>query len=313
MAFHEEFEMTVNNNMQKDDQPDLTPAVEGDDGADMKKGHFAATVQDEFHDKKDHPPRFSTLLGVAPKPAPPPAPPPSPPPPPPFIHEYYPPPREHNRGVYIAMPLFILFALIIFFESTLLFAYTIFGMYSNAPSGLFSWKSNTTTGCSCDNSYPAINIAPNFIMPGAAQPSENLLTATVTSGTTTTTPSPTTNAGLSGILNIVGGLGKASSASSAAAVVTITPTPPTVTSVQFLTADASGNIIDPTMKTLFSTTVVDAPKPTDTAVISSRDEGAWAAIVSGALEDAQDGLSASVTSLGSIVSATAAATSSGGS
>ncbi|KJY01605.1 hypothetical protein TI39_contig285g00049 [Zymoseptoria brevis] len=55
---------------------------------------------------------------------------------------------------------------------------------------------------------------------------------------------------------------EASSTSSPIALVTITPTRSTVTSVKFLTADPSGNIIEPSMKVLTSTQIVDAPSPT---------------------------------------------------
>jgi hypothetical protein len=321
MAFHEEFEMSVNANMQVDGQPGRAYGIEGG-GADVKKNFPGQTVEEDYKDKKDpylqpaeddfdhkkdRPPRFSTLMGVAPKPAsspPPPPPLPPPPPPPVFFHEYYPPPREHRRGVYVSMPLFIVFVLILFFESTLLFGYTLIGLYGNAPTGMFSWsKTNTTTTeCACGYTVPSINIAPNFIIPGAAQAKDVILTTTPTSSTSaasatlTPTSTLTTTVPVSGILSMIANLGALASTTSTSsqAIVTITPTRSTITSVKMLTADASGNIIDPSMKTLTSTTVVDPPKPTSTAGISSRDEGAWA-LISGGIEQAQNSVSATVT------------------
>ncbi|KJX95395.1 hypothetical protein TI39_contig4116g00017 [Zymoseptoria brevis] len=303
MAFQEEFEMSVNENMQDDDQHGRAPSFDDGKGADMKRRHFHETEAEDFNDKKDQPPRFSTLMGVAPKPAQPQ--PPPPPPPPQFYHEYYLPPREPRRGVYLSMPIFIVFVLVLFFESTLLFAYTIFGMYYNAPIGMFSWSQSNTTiaGCACDNSNPTFNI----IMPSAN--GENI---SVTPTSSTIATSTTTDAKLvaSGILSALAGLGNVSSTSSPIALVTITPTRSTVTSVKLLTADPSGNIIEPSMKVLTSTQMVDAPIPTSSAGITSRDVGAWAMISSG-IESAQDSVSVTATSEGS--AGTPTATSSGGS
>ncbi|SMY28299.1 unnamed protein product [Zymoseptoria tritici ST99CH_1A5] len=66
-----------------------------------------------------------------------------------------------------------------------------------------------------------------------------------------------------------------SSTSSPIALVTITPTRSTVTSVKFLTADPSGNIIEPSMKVLTSTQIVDAPSPTSIETMPSETFSDW--------------------------------------
>ncbi|SMR59090.1 unnamed protein product [Zymoseptoria tritici ST99CH_1E4] len=65
------------------------------------------------------------------------------------------------------------------------------------------------------------------------------------------------------------------STSSPIALVTITPTRSTVTSVKFLTADPSGNIIEPSMKVLTSTQIVDAPSPTSIETMPSETFSDW--------------------------------------
>ncbi|KXT06288.1 hypothetical protein AC578_9133 [Pseudocercospora eumusae] len=255
MHFKETFEKSLNDNMHDNDdgQPGRAPPTEATD-ADMdikKKGYSSPQpdVQDhELSEKKDHPPRFSTLFGPTPAPTPQ-------PPPREYVREYYPEPKRKS-GVFIPMPLFIIFAIILFFESTILFAYTVIGLYNNAPSRLFPWAgagvASTTAVCE-HHQPPSIVNAPNFIVPGQGQAQgTEIITQFVTISPTQTSTSTSTSsssidtaAAITDIAGILGSLKSSttSSKSGKVAIVTVAPERSTATSIKLITEDASGNVV----------------------------------------------------------------------
>ena len=122
---------------------------------DDRKGRDRAEEDIEVSEKKDRPPRFSTIFDAPPRS--------------PQIIERHVEPRR-KAGVYIPTPLFVVLAFVLFFESTLLFAYTIIGLYNNLPNGMLPFGSSSAAvvgGCDCSGQQPGINFAPNFYMPGA--------------------------------------------------------------------------------------------------------------------------------------------------
>ncbi|KXT07712.1 hypothetical protein AC579_7858 [Pseudocercospora musae] len=254
MHFKEAFETSLNDHMYENDdgQPGRAPPAEAD--MDIKKKEYPPPqpdVQDhELSEKKDHPPRFSTLFGSTPAPAPQPA-------QREYVRQYYP-EAKRKSGVFIPMPLFIIFAIILFFESTILFAYTVIGLYNNAPSRLFPWAGAgvaTTTAVCEHNQPPSIVNAPNFIVPGQGQaqgteimtqyvtisPSQ---TSTSTSSITSSSSSINTAAAVTDIAGILGSLGSSiTSQSGKVAIVTVAPERSTATSIKLITEDASGNVV----------------------------------------------------------------------
>ncbi|CZT18084.1 uncharacterized protein RCC_03923 [Ramularia collo-cygni] len=330
MSFKQDFEHNLNNDMQGDGQPGRAPTELEDVELDDKK---AAFPHEEINDSKEQPPRFSTLYGVASAPKKPSMPSPPPPPPPPpapvatyeddYHREYYgSPPRSRKSGVTIPMPLFIVLAITFAVMSTIIFAYTVIGLYNNAPSRVFPWAGpgSATAVCNPVGQQPAINFSPKFVMPQAgkavvpeasfetvtvsATPSTVTISATPSTSTVSATPSTVTvsnsstsssstvdpSVAASAILGVLGGLGT-TSATGSTAIVTVKPTQSTVTSVALVTKDPSGNIISDSMVTLTSTTVVPpsitsrAEASTLAAVTSASPTTGWSA-VSSALESA---------------------------
>lgn len=154
---------------------------------------------DHHHKSKAEapPPRFSTLFTQ-----PPPQPhqqqqshPQPTPLPQPLYQNPYPPPR---RGIHLPTPFFILLTAILFFESTLLFAYTLLGLYSNLPPPILalagvSKTENTNVneigvgGCECSGRGGGVEISPNFYIGGGEGGVEGVGAAISTSISTTTT------------------------------------------------------------------------------------------------------------------------------
>jgi hypothetical protein len=289
------FEKQVNDDMQHDGQPGRAPSHELESKTSDRKAKAHPPPQpqhedEEIHEKGDLPPRFSTLFGTMPTPRPAAQ--------HEVIREYIPEPKR-KAGVFMPMPLFILFAAILFFESTILFAYTIVGLYNNAPSRIFPWAGPGTASAVCETGQksPAINIAPNFVMPGGADAVTQYVTVTAvstvtastssSSTTTTTTTSSTSSSSTStsttstssvnassqaaamasDIAQILDGLQSRSSSttsSTSVAIVTIGPAPSTVTSVKLITQGASGEAQSAgAQPTVTQTTFVDPPRPTD--------------------------------------------------
>ena len=220
--------------MQEDAEDDGQQSDSGHTEEDNIKKHLDAKEpksEDEDHElseKKDRPPRFSTLFGGTP--------------PPQIVERYIEQPKKKRSGVYIPLPIFIALAIILFFESTLLFAYTIIALDNNLPSGLFPVGSATSArldACNCAQ-QPAINVAPKFFM-GASQvankaPDVQSTTTTSKTSTTSSTSKPT-----------------ATGTAHTSVVVTVTPSHVAKTSVINLTVDENGSTVSPSKVTSFTT------------------------------------------------------------
>ncbi|TKA27803.1 hypothetical protein B0A50_04904 [Salinomyces thailandicus] len=163
MPIRKVFERNVNENMQTNSEAGPTPPSEITATPTESKKFTSPSTPDfeaadvEGSEKKGHPPRFSTLYGIAPPPQP----------------RSEPEPDQHQlqpiqrSGIHLSTPIFAGLMLLLFFESTLLFAYTVIGLYNNTPSSLLPFGSPSTQ-CRCeDTRAPAVNIAPNFMLPQA--------------------------------------------------------------------------------------------------------------------------------------------------
>jgi hypothetical protein len=241
MPFSQVFEENVNRNMQED-----AHGSEDNKESDIKN-HFKASEaknEEEDHElseKKDRPPRFSTVFGGTP--------------PPQVIERYMEPPKK-KKGVYIPLPLFIVLAIILFFESTLLFAYTIIALDNNLPSGLFPIGSTRIDECNCAQ-QPAINVAPKFFVGAADTSAQPDSLSTTTSTTSTTKPT-------------------AQGTAHTTKIVTVKPTPVAVSSVINLTVDQNGSTLSPSPKT--TTTSGNAKKRASLesalkSIISAKNQG----------------------------------------
>ncbi len=232
MPFKPVFERRVNQHMTQDGRAEegeglASPRSEADagnvEGKDIKQANKSSheEVDIEISAKKERPPRFSTLFeptSTTPQ----------------VIERYIEAPEKRRRaGVYLPIPVFVVLALVLFFESTLLFAYTMIGLYNNAPRGLLPFGGSATVGCECAGSGAGVNIAPNFYMAGAAPapdlttlpPSVTALTSTssTTSSKLIPTTSSSTTANLSSILaDLRSSLATSPSSSSANLIVSTT-------------------------------------------------------------------------------------------
>ena len=221
MSFSQDFEEDVNRSMQED-----TEQQEQSEEKNIKKYLDAKGEREEdqeLSEKKDRPPRFSALFGGTP--------------PPQIVERYIEQPRHKKRGVWIPLPLFIILAIILFFETTLLFAYTIIALDNNLTSGLFPVSKTRVDDCP---QQQAINVAPKFYM-GPGQSGPALPDKAPTTTTSTTKP---TAAGTAHTTQVV--------------VVTPTAGPPP-SSTLMLTVDPSGSTISPS-PTSTSTSTVNAKK-----------------------------------------------------
>ncbi|KAK3712610.1 hypothetical protein LTR37_009053 [Vermiconidia calcicola] len=251
MPFKRVFERNVNRNMQEGEQG---PAPNQDEVEESKTEHPHDTKEPEYEiedeelsEKKDRPPRFSTLF--------------APTPPPQVIERIIESPKKRS-GVYLPTPLFVVLAFILFFESTLLFAYTIIGLYNNMPAGIlpFGSPSPVGPGCPCLPGTQGINISPNFIMPGANGEVQTV-TATAplpsTSASTETTTATTSSPDAAKLLSLLTSAIDPTSTEQpgvvfSTKVVTSTPEQETITSSTMKTVIAgqprvtSTKIVDPT-------------------------------------------------------------------
>ena len=279
MPFTPNFEKHVNTEM-------LHHQEAGPSFPDIKgKGKQPETPQEEvdiddaeYSEKRDRPPRFSTLFGVAP-------------PLPSRQIESCPQPQRKS-GIWLPTPLFIVFAVILLFESTILFAYLVIGLYNTMPARL------VPSGCNCEADKPAINIAPNFVLPQgritvtetiAIISSDSRLPKTATSSTSISTTLSTTStssasstslinttsrlAGVaSDLMGILGGNSPATTtkpAASSIVYVTETPTRSTVNSIVLLTVNPEGSTLAP-RPTITSTSFVDGAAATTIGSIAQR-------------------------------------------
>ncbi|KAK4952053.1 hypothetical protein LTR10_009973 [Elasticomyces elasticus] len=225
----------------------------------------------DLSEKKERPPRFSTLFA-------------NPPPPPMRQPESFPEPKNKS-GIWMPTSLFVLFAVILLFESTLLFAYTVIGFYNNMPTGFMP---SAPAACNCEANKPAINIAPNFIMPQAqapqqtitvlgngwpsnivSEPAISISTSTIISSSTAQEASSHASAIASNLLGILTSTPTASTTSSTTSttplpdiatstlIPSVTPPRSTVDSIVLVTVNAVGSTLPP-RSTVTSTKTIDA-------------------------------------------------------
>lgn len=281
MPFQQTFEEEVNANMAS--SPTIASSSKHNDAfyaysqdtkqrpsstyaSDKDSGEEEAVDMD-LHHKKDHPPRFSTLFTQQqPQPQPQPAV-PAPLPQPVYL-EPYPPPKTRKSGIYIPTPLFVLLISILFFESTLLFAYTIIGLYGNMPqpllamTGMSNTQTNNLTPQACENR--AVNISPNFYVGD-----DHTHHGTDTPTTTTTTATPSLSAARSAMASDFLALLRPSasdsdSASGSGSIATVTADNvetrtsseqrqrSTVTNVKFVTRTSDSSASEPPRSTVTS-------------------------------------------------------------
>ncbi|KAK3114289.1 hypothetical protein LTR53_007539 [Teratosphaeriaceae sp. CCFEE 6253] len=287
MPFGQHFEKRVNTGMQEDIDHS------GDAGVSKtgcpRTPEFTAEVADaDMSEKKDRPPRFSTLFGAAP-------------PTPTRNFESYPSPARKS-GIWLPTSLFVLFAVVLLFESTLLFAYTVIGLYHNLPAGLIS---TMPQGCNCEARQPTVNIAPNIVMPQAQAAVthtitvsgegvlSNVLPTILASSTNTIDTSSQAAAIASNVLGMLS-IATASSSHSTSAVASVTgattstlilsvvpPPRSTVNSVKLVTVNPAGSTLPP-RPTVTQTTVVDASQAVPNKSFQAAVSGLAAALTTSA-------------------------------
>lgn len=267
MSSQNDFEKCVNDDQQAYEQSSPDHEHHHEDEDIKKQLSPTDPIEEEDHQlrrkKEDRPPRFSTLYST----------PPASLPAAPHQFESYPVPKRKS-GVFLPTPLFVLFAVILLFESTILFAYTVIGLYANLPSQLMHTNS---VGCNCApaaEAQHAVNIAPNFIIQQPAQ--EHIVTTTapgvlpdmVTPSSTSISSASTSSASsLSSLLapdiasevaGILTSLTTSTKSAPSMAIVTTVYTPPVstlsptvvATSVQEINVDANGSTHWPSTTTL---------------------------------------------------------------
>ncbi|GAB7346095.1 hypothetical protein MBLNU457_4852t1 [Dothideomycetes sp. NU457] len=212
---------------------------------------------------------------------------PAPPPLPPSLPQqepaYYPPPVEPQsvflsykppRRIWMPTPLFILFVLVFFFESSVLFVYTIVGLVNMLPPTRMPMSA--PNGCDCmpfvDRTSPANN-APIFFTadqagPRAVTPTIDPVTITITASSsatptssmdtvsTSTSPKSVTSA----ISAVIGSIPQDS-----ASILTVTAPASTLTVISTTTPPSLPSI---TTQTIISTAEPAAPTVTSIAFVT---------------------------------------------
>ncbi|KAK3670098.1 hypothetical protein LTR78_010038 [Recurvomyces mirabilis] len=279
-SFSNSFEKRVNAEM------DISDHSDDQYGSEKKpkpsSAHYdAEEVDAEVAQKKDDPPRFSTIFGVpTTDPAPAPA----------REFESYPAPRPKS-GVRVPMAVVVVVGIILLFETTALFAFTVIGLYNSLPARLVG------SNCVCHDQIPTVNIAPNFVIGQASGvqtqtvtvagslsdltiPPKTSTTLSTASSTTAANASSQAAAGLaSDLLGILHTTPTASSstklvpgvATSTEILSQIPPPRSTVSSVTRITVDPSGATIAP-RPTVTSTTVIDALAAAGSTSLAARSE-----------------------------------------
>lgn len=267
MPFKQVFERRVNDAMQQSQAgpaprsptPSHSPSFEDHDD-DIKKRPLSPRAKSLYEaedldlsskDEKSLPPRFSTLFDTAK------------PPPTPRVVECCHRESKKRAGVYLSTPVFVLIIVALLFESTLLFAYTVIGLYQNLPSGLLAVTGAPGPamgdGCRCEERQGAINFSPNFVfrekggeilgqlsvvesmtaIESSPQPSPPTSTtpSPTTSSTTTTTAASTANAAAaSHLLSLFSDLDVPPSTSPSPSISIVTATPGVVHSTIIVTS-----------------------------------------------------------------------------
>lgn len=283
MSFQQTFETSVNAAMREGEagpapRSPRSPIPPHTD-ADIKKrprSLNATSIYEEAEDldlsskgEKTLPPRFSTLFGPSSKAAPP------PPPTPRLVECCHRESGKKKAGIYLSTPVFILLVLVLLFESTLLFAYTVIGLYQHLlPTGLLSIGGAPpplVDGCACEGRQGAINFAPNFVFGEEGKSLlglqisgiEGMTTATPTSTTAVPTTSTTSNsseaaAAASQLLSLFD-----DDKSTTKSVAIVTETPGLVQSTIIVTSVAGSSSTESApQSTVTSIKVVDGPATT---------------------------------------------------
>ncbi|KAI6853260.1 hypothetical protein KC338_g9306 [Hortaea werneckii] len=287
MPFRKTFERRVNEEMQENAEAGPAPRPESMDPYSNSKKPIPLSTPDmeaediEWSEKKDQPPRFSTLFGVTPRPAP---------------REPenlpVPPRRQPTRGVTLSTPIFAGLVMILLFESTLLFAYTVIGLYKNVPSGIIPGM-GAPAGCRCnEDPRPAIKIAPNFLIPQSQSEATETITVTTSPspsppGTTTTSKPSSTSTSASTtssdpasqaaalVASMLGQLSTsasspspttttstASSPTKSTTIITETPSQSTVRSTKVVTVNAEGSTLPSSPRSTVTSTKLVGPSST---------------------------------------------------
>ncbi|KAI6830806.1 hypothetical protein KC332_g7078 [Hortaea werneckii] len=290
MPFRKTFERRVNEEMQENAEAGPAPRPESMDPYPNSKKSIPPSTPDmeaediEWSEKKDQPPRFSTLFGVTPPPAP---------------REPenlpVPPRRQPTRGVTLSTPIFVGIVVILLFESTLLFAYTVIGLYKNIPSGIIPGM-GAPAGCRCnEDSRPAINIAPNFMIPQSQSEATETITVTTspsppppestttskptstsTSTSTSTTSSDSASQAAALVASMLGQLSTSTSSPSptttpsttsssrtkSTTIITETPSQSTVRSTKLVTVNAEGSTLPSSPRSTVTSTKLVGPSST---------------------------------------------------
>lgn len=179
MPFRKAFEKRVNDEMQSTTEagpshqphpPSPLPSPSTFAGTDIKtpskcppSPSKASSIYEQDLDlsrkpDKSLPPRFSTLFdNSAPAPTP-------------RVVECCHRSEKSRRGVFLSMPVFVLLVVVLLFESTLLFAYTVIGLYQNLPPGFARVMGvdvaapGPADGChGGEEGRGVVNIAPKFV------------------------------------------------------------------------------------------------------------------------------------------------------
>ncbi|KAF2725472.1 hypothetical protein K431DRAFT_342917 [Polychaeton citri CBS 116435] len=270
MPFKRDFERRVNENMmgEKAEASSTAKARE----AELDHDDEDVTFSENHHtdSKEAPPPRFSTLFTT-----PPPLKQPTPPTP---IFESYPQSRQRSAGIFVPLPLLIIIAVLFLFESTVLFAYTIIGLYNTAPSrflGLMNIPAdNDAAMCNCPaaDHQPAqapINFAPNFMIPQQIQASQQ---ATITN-TFTVTVKETASLDISSVFsNMLATMTTATSTSTSTSSSSTASSSTSTVDIQSQASQMASDIMSmmATMTTSTSTTSMTSSSSTES---STSDDG----------------------------------------
>ena len=268
MPFKQVFERRVNEDMQDGGagpaprSPSPTPSFVDTDVKKQPHSHKAKSIYEaedlDLSSKGDKtlPPRFSTLFDTT-RTA-------DPAPPTPRVVECCHRESRKRSGVHLSTPVFILLVVVLLFESTLLFAYTVIGLYQNLPSGILSIAGAPAPvdGCHCEDESKqgVINFSPNFVfgekggeVMGQLSVIESM-TALPSSATSTATTSPSSTPTTTT---------SSTTFSSSSSVSIVTETPGVVHSTIVVTSSAESSETDTAVQpTVTSVQIVDGPNTT---------------------------------------------------
>ncbi|KAK8217340.1 hypothetical protein M8818_001593 [Zalaria obscura] len=214
---------------------------------------------------------------------------------PPQAHTFvsYPPPPRRS-GMWVPTYLLVLFVLVLLFESSILFVYTIVALYNTLPASLIPVNAVQVPACSCPSSgfvehLPGINSAPNIMVgyhPPAVGPAADVsqlmlgaqATVTVTDmnqheATITVTATPTSSSDTEGTAGSdvntstnTTSVVSTSSTKTSPHVVTVTAPVPTIT----VLSTESQPLPSITTEIVLSTATPVRPTVTATTVITAR-------------------------------------------